>query len=92
MPETIKRFYITFGSDDIFPFKNTFIVIEANNEDEVQQVYRILYPDKNNSNCLNYSFLYTHEEWFENIYYHYKQPAVIIPYKLVKSLIAYRQN
>lgn len=89
--QNIKKFYITFGNDTTFPFQNTYIIIEANNETEMQDVYQILYPDKN-TNCLNYSFAYTQTEWDNGVYRHYTQPEVIIHYNLVKSLLDYHNS
>lgn len=62
-----KNFYVTFGSDKEFPYQNGFLTINAENERQANEYFQALHPNRAGSNCLNYSFMYTEEEW-KNIY------------------------
>ncbi len=73
----LNRYYITFGSDERFPFQNTYICILAESEFEANQIFRAHHPNRPGSDALNYSFLYTESEFLglKEVYYPNTEPA-----------------
>lgn len=60
----LQNFYITFGSDRAFPFQNTFIIIRSTDEISARKLFPKIYPGRNGSDTLNFSFIYDEREWF----------------------------
>lgn len=40
------RFYFTFGSDERFPYQNTYIIIDAPNRTKAHKAFREKFPDR----------------------------------------------
>lgn len=57
-----KNYYVTFGSDERFPYPNKYLVISAPSMTDAQQLFRQFFPDRHEK-ILNYSFMYEEEEW-----------------------------
>lgn len=79
----MNNFYFTFGSNEQFPFGfNEYIIIKANTIKEAQNIFKENHPNRPGSNCLNYAFSYTEEEWINSKmcekYYDNKEPAEIL--------------
>ena len=75
----MKKFYVTFGSNSAFPFPNSYIVIEAESEQQANEIFASRFPNRPGSDCLNYSFLYTEEEWNKSVSYYYSGgPKVVL--------------
>lgn len=77
------NFYFTFGSDSKYPFGfKDYIVIQADNIIQAQEIFKNNHPNRPGSDCLNYAFCYTEEEWNRNKmtekYYDNKEPAEIL--------------
>lgn len=63
----MNKYYFTFGSEG-HPYVGGWITIEADNMELATQIFRILYPDKNNG-FLRYAFRYTEDEFKRTIMY-----------------------
>lgn len=75
----MHKFYITFGSNKAFPFPNKYIVIEAEDERQANEVFKSHFPNRPGSDCLNYAFMYTEEEWKKSVAYYYSGgPEVVL--------------
>lgn len=59
----MKRFYYTFGINDRFPFKNGYIIIEADNKRQANSFFKALFPNPEHEDILNCSFYYNEEQW-----------------------------
>lgn len=74
----LKNYYFTFGSHEMFPYKNTYLIVKADNRTVAIEKFREKYPDKNN-NCVNCAFIYDEEEWEKSLNKTtYGEPAEII--------------
>lgn len=76
----MNRYYITFGSDEAFPFPNSYIVVEAENERKANELFQKHYPNRPGSDCLNYAFMYTEREWANVRYYYPNPPSTVLSY------------
>lgn len=56
-------YFFTFGSDAAFPYQNGYIIIIAKDIDTANKIFKENYPNRPGSDCLNYSFCYTSDEW-----------------------------
>jgi hypothetical protein len=76
----MQNYYITFGSDERFPYPNRFIVVLAESEWEANRIFETYHPNRPGSDCLNYSFLYTSNEWeaIKDVFYKGLSPAEIL--------------
>lgn len=54
--------YFTFGSDERFPFQNTYVIVFAGSEKEAVRKFRERYPDRTEG-TVNCSFWYDWKEW-----------------------------
>lgn len=61
----MNGFYFTFGSSLQFPYRNTYLIVIANSENEAVKKFRNKYPDVH-ENIINCSFIYSEREWKEN--------------------------
>ena len=57
-----KRFFISFGSWEEYPYQNTYMIVVADNKNEATEKFREKYPDKT-PGYANYSDIYSAEEW-----------------------------
>lgn len=73
------RFYFTFGSDERFPYQNTYIIIDAPNRTKAHKAFREKFPDRT-ENIYNYSCCYEEKEWEEHgsTYYPHEPAETII--------------
>jgi hypothetical protein len=62
LEQRLLPFYVTFGTDEGFPYQGGYLVIFATSEADANKKFRRKYPDRS-LDCLNYSFLYTEKEW-----------------------------
>lgn len=103
MPKTLKNFYVTFGSDILFPFPNQFIIVRTTGYQNVYTAFDKIYPPRPGSNVSNFAFAYTEKEWLQgnnNIpvkhYYKNMDPVVIITdegdHPIVETFKEYLQN
>jgi hypothetical protein len=69
----LKKYYFTFGSNEQFPFQNTYLIVMADSLEEAIQMFRDQHPDVH-ENTVNCSFWYTEEEWEKNCNLHYPGP------------------
>lgn len=67
IPESCQnKFIFTFGSAEQFPFHlGEYIVIEARNEKEARDMFKVLYPNPRNKDTLNCAFVYENAEFEE---------------------------
>lgn len=73
-----RKWYFTFGSDDGFPYQNTYLLVMAETENEAIEIFRSHFPDRH-EDCVNCAFWYSEEQWHgsDNEKY-YGNPAEII--------------
>lgn len=57
------RYYFTFGSDERFPFQNTFLVVDDIGRTQAIATFRMRYPNRPGSDCYNASECYSETEW-----------------------------
>lgn len=69
----MEKYYFTFGSDEGFPFQNTYIVIIASSYRDAVNYFQSKYPNRA-SHCMNCSDCYNEKEW-ENTRKYYKSIA-----------------
>lgn len=75
----MERFYFTFGSDQGFPYQNTYLIVLAETKSDAVRKFRAKYPDRH-KNTINCAFVYSQEQWegsFNQKYYP-EEPAEII--------------
>ena len=67
IPESCQnKFVFTFGSAEQFPFHlGEYIVIEARNEKEARDMFKVLYPNPRDRDTLNCAFVYENAEFEE---------------------------
>jgi hypothetical protein len=70
-----ENWYFTFGSSEQFPFPNDYIVIRAKSYERALELFMERYP--NVDGCMNFSFCYSEENFFERCYRHYKKPPAL---------------
>lgn len=58
-----EPFYFTFGTSGDFPFKDGYLIIYATDLSAANQEFNRLYPNEKNPDLLNYSEVYSEEEW-----------------------------
>lgn len=58
----IKRYYVTFGTDERYPFEGGYLIILAHSAKEANGIYRSQYPDRTEG-VLNYAFMYVEDVW-----------------------------
>ena len=59
----LNNFYFTFGSDEQYPFQNTYLVIRSTSEQSARALFPKIYPNRDNSETLNFAFSYNEAEW-----------------------------
>lgn len=94
MKEKLKTFYITFGSNEQFPYPNSYIVVVATSEKEASEKFREKYPDAT-PGTYNFSFIYGKDEWVKGPKEYFKsEPAEIlgIPQKAIDYINAFCQE
>lgn len=63
---TRRRWYYTFGSDERYPFRNGWVIIEADSQNEAHAIFRASFPDRpGHEGTLNCAFYYTDAQWAE---------------------------
>lgn len=78
MNEKGQKFYFTFGSNEKFPYPNSYLVVIAENEKQACEVFRKHFPDRH-ENTLNCSFVYTENEWNKaEVFRRYQDPSIIL--------------
>ena len=65
----LKSFYFTFGTDEEFPFRGGWIIIESPNMIAAKNIFKEYFPPRDTGGCLNYSFCYSEEEFKKTIMY-----------------------
>lgn len=75
----MNRYYFTFGSDERYPYPNSYMVVEANSMNEACDIFSEKYPNRN-GNVLNCASVYGSQEWDNEVaeYYNGKAPAETI--------------
>lgn len=78
----MQNYYFTFGNDPKYPFGiDEYIVIRATDIAAALSIFQSYYPNRDNSDCLNFAFCYPESEWIaKNMckkYYNGKVPEVI---------------
>ena len=59
----MNKFYFTFGCDKNFPFKNSYIIIEAEDIEQAARIFKALFPNPNGNDIINCSDYYSEEMW-----------------------------
>ena len=82
----MKRFYFTFGSWEGYPYKSTYLIVEAESRQEATRLFREKYPDKS-SNTVNCADIYSEKEWKEQVrsYYASIEPVEVIQSEMAKK-------
>ncbi len=76
-----QNYYFTFGSDPLFPYQNTYLIVKAKSKSEAIGKFRARHKDRQEgTNIFNAAFCYSSEEWekSENPQYYRNGPAEII--------------
>ena len=62
----MKSYYFTFGSDEKFPFQNTYLIISGvDTMAQAINVFRSFYPDRDRDiPCYNASDCYSKDDWY----------------------------
>lgn len=58
----MKKTYFSFGSDEKFPYQNTYLIVVSNDLESAFNAFREKYPDIH-PDCLNCAFYYTEDQW-----------------------------
>lgn len=58
----LKHFYFTFGTDPRLPYKNGYVIVNADNRKNAIQKFRSQYPDRHHG-YINCSSVYTEDQW-----------------------------
>lgn len=61
--EYCNDYYFTFGSDEVYPFQNGWIVITAEDEMQARMIFKALYPGETPDSLLRFAFVYDEESW-----------------------------
>lgn len=48
-----RKFYFTFGTDELYPFQGGWVEITAPNKREALRIFKKHYPNREGSNCYN---------------------------------------
>ncbi len=76
--DNLQKFYFTFGSDGRFPFRNTYLIVLAEDERQAVEKFRAKYPDRGDG-FVNCSFWYPEKRWHGSLNEKaYGEPAEII--------------
>ena len=76
--QEMQDFYVTFGSNEEFPYPNQYLVVRAPTYHKALCAFRNKYPDRT-ENTLNCAFVYTQDEWDRmSMQMKYSDPAEII--------------
>jgi len=59
----LNNFYFTFGSDMKYPFQDTYLIIKSESEQTARTLFPKIYPNRDNSETLNFAFSYGETEW-----------------------------
>ncbi len=75
-----KPYYFTFGSDEAFPYQNTYLIVFARDHHDAVAKFRKKYPDRpGHEGTYNAAFSYTQEEWLGSVNEKtYGRPAEVI--------------
>lgn len=74
----LNNYYFTFGSDERFPYQNTYIIIKADNINVACDAFLKKFPSRDGTRTLNCAFVYPEHEWKGSINeIAYKTPADI---------------
>ena len=81
----MQNFYFTFGSNELFPYQNGYLIVIAENLNEAILAFRKKHKDRS-SGYVNCSFFYSEDEW-EKIKVHYggQAPKEIIIDEMIKQ-------
>lgn len=77
----MPKFYFTFGSDDHFPYEfHEYVEIEARDENEAREVFRVIWPNREDSPFLNCASVYDEHYWksVSEKYYKNVKPAAVV--------------
>ena len=77
--QVLKNYYFTFGSDPLYPYQNTYLIVKAKDRHEAIRKFRAKYKDRN-ENVYNACDCYPPESWEGSLNqkYYPEAPAEII--------------
>lgn len=83
----MNNYYFTFGSDERFPYQNTYLVVKAPTKGDAVSAFRRKYPDRVDSQTINCSEIYTEAQWDASINprFYRNGPAEIIEAEYVRE-------
>ena len=75
----MNKFYFTFGSDENYPYQNTYLIVVALTLKKAIEVFQKKYPNRQ-SGAVNCAFWYTEKEWDQQVSLCYEgvEPADVI--------------
>lgn len=77
--QALKNFYFTFGSDPLYPYQNTYLIVKAKDKHEAIRKFRAKYKDRK-ENVYNACDCYPPESWEGSLNqkYYPEAPAEVI--------------
>lgn len=78
----MQWFYFTFGSDEQFPYPNSYMKIKAKTMNKAIRVFMTCHPNRHGSTAYNASECYHQKRWDEIVgrYYADQEPAAVVDY------------
>lgn len=78
LTENIVLTFFTFGTDEQFPYKDCYIVIEGKSMESCINTFRKFFPDKSKG-TVNCAFIYNESEWDRTeMEAHYRNPRLFL--------------
>ena len=59
----LQNYYYTFGTDEEYPFKGGWVVIQAPTRQAASRIFSSYFPDRDGSTFLNCAFVYNEEQF-----------------------------
>lgn len=60
----LNNYYFTFGTNEQYPYRDGYLIVKAENANDVVQKYRSRYPDIDDG-IINCAFIYSEDQWME---------------------------
>lgn len=65
----MKRFYFTFGTDELFPYQDGWVEILADDIRQAAKIFKAIYPNPRDDSILNCADYYSEDVFKKSIMY-----------------------
>ena len=86
---TEKNWYFTFGSDKNYPFQNGYLIVKAESIHQAIDLFKVKYPNRKDSGCVNCSFYYSQEQWDNECLKFYENQK---PFEILSLMVEKENN